>query len=239
MELSIKTNINNNQISITDLSTSYLEESDESTPLNHFRKSETESLVFASINKISKDEEVFAHTFGNVLNIDRDGWLKIYYLVLPTKEWFLRVFQKLGIYDIVYYISKNKVYWYQPSTQDFGEVIKLKEILDIAQLPNVKTSISIVKEDKISICNLQKCYVNLCQQILESRGFTQCWNKNSIDSELIYKRDLVWMAMNVIKYMVECSQLYEAERIIELLHSCNGVCSNKKVENNVKGCGCS
>lgn len=242
MTLNIELNIDNNQITIVDLSTSYLEESDETTPLNHFRKSETEALVFASINKTTDEEEVITHTFGNTLSVDKDGWLKVYYLVLPTKEWLLRALQKsntIGIYDIVYYISKNKVYWYQPSSKEFGEVSKLNEILDIAQLPNVKTSISIINKNYVSICNLQKCYINLCQQIFESRGLTQCWNKNNIDSELIYKRDLVWMAINVIKYMVECNQLYEAERIIELLHSCNGVCSDKKVRNNVKGCGCS
>ena len=242
MKLNIELNINSNQISVIDLSTSYLEESDESIPLNHFRKSETEALVFASINKTNKEEEVFAHTFGNTLNVNKDGWLKVYYLVLPTKEWLLRILQKpkaIGIYDIVYYISKNKVYWYDPNSEKFGEVIKLEEILDIAQLPNIKTSISIECRDQVSICNLQKCYINLCQQIFESRGFTQCWNKNSIDSELIYKRDLVWMAINVIKYMVECNQLYEAERIIELLHSCNGVCNDKKVVRNGSECGCS
>nr|DAM35540.1 MAG TPA: hypothetical protein [Bacteriophage sp.] len=30
-----------------------------------------------------------------------------------------------------------------------------------------------------------------------------CWNKNKIDSELIYKRDLVWMSLNVIAYLAE------------------------------------
>ena len=54
------------------------------------------------------------------------------------------------------------------------------------------------------------------------------------------------MAINVIKYMVECSQpyeveriLYEVERIIELLHSCNGVCGDKKIRSNGNECGCS
>ena len=47
------------------------------------------------------------------------------------------------------------------------------------------------------------------------------------------------MAINVIKYMVECNQLYEAERIIELLHSCNGVCGGIKTSTNSDGCGCS
>ena len=47
------------------------------------------------------------------------------------------------------------------------------------------------------------------------------------------------MALNVIKYLAECNQPYEVERIIELLYSCNGVCGDKKVRSNGKGCGCS
>lgn len=241
MELKINTDINKNQIIVTDVSTTYLEEDDPSFSLNCFRKSDTQSIVIASINKL-KGEEVATSTIGNIINIDRDGWLTIYYLVLPTKEWFIRASKTsniLDLYDIVYYVSKGNVYWYQSNTQEFGQVHQLQELIDLAQLPNVKTTLSYAKADRVSIFNLEKCYINLCQQIFESRGFSQCYNKNNIDSELIYKRDLVWMAINVIKYLAECNQPYEVERIIELLYSCNGVCGDKKVRSNGKGCGCS
>ena len=241
MELEINTDINKNQIIVTDVSTTYLEEDDPSFSLNCFRKSDTQSIVIASINKL-KGEEVATSTIGNIINIDRDGWLTIYYLVLPTKEWFIRASKTpniLDLYDIVYYVSKGNVYWYQSNTQEFGQVHQLQELIDLAQLPNVKTTLSYAKADRVSIFNLEKCYINLCQQIFESRGFSQCYNKNNIDSELIYKRDLVWMALNVIKYLAECNQPYEVERIIELLYSCNGVCGDKKVRSNGKGCGCS
>ena len=241
MELKINTDINKNQIIVTDVSTTYLEEDDPSFSLNCFRKSDTQSIVIASINKL-KGEEVATSTIGNIINIDRDGWLTIYYLVLPTKEWFIRASKAsniLDLYDIVYYVSKGNVYWYQSNTQEFGQVHQLQELIDLAQLPNVKTTLSYAKADRVSIFNLEKCYINLCQQIFESRGFSQCYNKNNIDSELIYKRDLVWMAINVIKYLAECNQPYEVERIIELLYSCNGVCGDKKVRSNGKGCGCS
>ena len=241
MELKINTDINKNQIIVTDVSTTYLEEDDPSFSLNCFRKSDTQSIVIASINKL-KGEEVATSTIGNIINIDRDGWLTIYYLILPTKEWFIRASKTsniLDLYDIVYYVSKGNVYWYQSNTQEFGQVHQLQELIDLAQLPNVKTTLSYAKADRVSIFNLEKCYINLCQQIFESRGFSQCYNKNNIDSELIYKRDLVWMAINVIKYLAECNQPYEVERIIELLYSCNGVCGDKKVRSNGKGCGCS
>ena len=241
MKLNVKLDINNNQIIATDISTTYLKEDDTTYPLNQFRKSDTQSILVVSTNKLEKEEAIYS-SLGDTINISIDGWLSIYYLVLPTKEWFIRASKIpniLNLYDIVYYVSKGTVYWYQPNIGEFGKLSKLQELVDIAQIPNIKTTLSITKKDKVSICNLQKCYINLCQQIFESRKLTQCYNKNNIDRELIYKRDLVWMAINVIKYMVECNQLYEAEHIIELLHSCNGVCGDKKVRSNGNGCGCS
>ena len=188
MELKINTDINKNQIIVTDVSTTYLEEDDPSFSLNCFRKSDTQSIVIASINKL-KGEEVATSTIGNIINIDRDGWLTIYYLVLPTKEWFIRASKTsniLDLYDIVYYVSKGNVYWYQSDTQEFGQVHQLQELIDLAQLPNVKTTLSYAKADRVSIFNLEKCYINLCQQIFESRGFSQCYNKNNIDLSLIH-----------------------------------------------------
>lgn len=242
MELNIELETNNNQITVFDISSSYLDENDLTYPLNQFRKSDTQSMIILSVNKTDK-EEVLNSSFGNSVKIDKDGWIKVYYLVLPTKRWFTQAIKTAAIlerYDIVYFISKGKVYSYQSSTGEYTEVIKLEELLDISKLPNIKTTISIVEKEKVSICNLQKCYINLCQKIFESRGFSQCSNKNNIDSELIYKRDLVWMAINIIKYMTECEQLYEAERIIELMHSCNGICSDNDVKSNIRsnGCGC-
>ena len=52
MELKINTDINKNQIIVTDVSTTYLEEDDPSFSLNCFRKSDTQSIVIASINKL-------------------------------------------------------------------------------------------------------------------------------------------------------------------------------------------
>lgn len=238
MELSIKLNIKDNQIFINDLTT-YLEETNNNFLLNKFKKSDTSSLIIVSLNKLN-EEKIITNTIGNDITVNQDGWLKIYYLVLPTKKWFLKQnSESLKNYDVIYYIDGNEIYWNNPTSKEFGKIINIEELLDVIQLKNIKTSISYIIKDQISIYNLQKCYINLCQQIFESRGITQCWNKNNIDSELIYKRDLVWMGINVIKYMVECNQLYEAERIIETLNSCNGICNNTKTKNYEQGCGCS
>jgi len=64
-------------------------------------------------------------------------------------------------------------------------------------------------------------------------------NKPNSDSSLIYKRDLLWSAMNVIKYLVEMDQLEEAQRLLEEITACNGLCSSSQPEFTSNcGCGC-
>ena len=242
MELNININTNNNckcEISIEDVS-KYLSEDTSNFQKGLFKKSDTISLAILYLNHI-KNPNIKSITFNNKIPIQFDGWFTIYYIVLPSKTWFYNVLNMssqvnlLEIYDIVYYSDGSNIYKYNPKTQETNQISDLSEIIEIN--PS-NTTISITNKDYVSICFLQKCYINLCQQILESKGLNQCYNKNNIDSELIYKRDLVWMGINVIKYMVECNQLYESERIIELLHSCNGICNNN--QNNINnGCGCS
>jgi len=48
---------------------------------------------------------------------------------------------------------------------------------------------------------------------------------------------MVWMAINVIKYLVEFNQFAEAQRLIERLSSCNGLCGSNK-SSRKGGCGC-
>lgn len=228
------------EIIVEDLS-AYLPEDSTSFQKGQFKESDTAPMVLLYLNTMN-DPSIKSITFSKDVPVKFDGWFTVYYVVLPTKEWFRNALKAqsqvdvLGVYNSVYYADGNKVYKYNPTTQETVRVVDIQEIIEINP---INTTISTISKDYVSICFLSKCYINLCQQIFESRGLTQCWNKNNIDSELVYKRDLVWMAINVIKYMVECGQLYEAERIIELLHSCNGVCSDKKVISNDRGCGCS
>lgn len=81
-------------------------------------------------------------------------------------------------------------------------------------------------------CRLKQCYVNICQQIFDQRASIDC-NSNGVDKNLIYKRDLILSTLNVIDYMVEIDQYEEAERLLERISGCNGLCTNNK-----NNCGC-
>ena len=233
----------NCKVTVQDNST-YLPEDSTGVVKGKFKFSETVSIDVLQLNKTS--EAVYInptytdHTMveDTTLQVSSDGWFSLVHLVLPSVEWFDKEKAKtegsaLDLYNIVYYIDGNTIYKYT------NQSIQQVDISEILEINPVNTTISKTSEDFVSICFLRKCYINLCKQILDNRGFSSCWNKNKIDSELIYKRDLVWMAINVIKYLTECKQLAEVERIVEIINGCNGLCSSSNSSNKASGCGCS
>lgn len=224
--------------------TEYLSETSTGISKGGFKYSDTVSVVVLQHNKtqetVVKSPTYDYHTSDYIeVPVGFDGWFTINYIVLPNKDWFDREREKssgsaLGLYDIVYFVDNGYIYKYVNGEIDGASI---EEVLEVNP---INTTISKTSKDYVSICFLQKCYVNLCQQIFNDRGFSQCWNKNSVDSELVYKRDLTWMTINVIKYLTEFNQLAEVERIIEQINGCNSLCkSNSTYQPTSSGCGCS
>lgn len=240
MELNIDVIINSNcQIQVSDTST-YLDEGFSGTVKGKFKFSETVTIDVLQHNKSTgaeyRDPVFTTHdTLKSVtVPIEFDGWFDAVHIVLPSAEWFDRESSKsegsaLNLYNLVYFSDGKNIYKY------IGGKVTQVSINDIAQVNTVDTTISRTSKEFVSICLLKKCFANICQQIFNSREFSSC-KSNNVDSELTYKRDLVWMAINIIKYLTECEQLAEAERIIEVMQSCNGVCNNQTISTN--GCGC-
>ncbi len=244
MELNINVTTSDScKIMVSDIST-YLAEDFSGTVKGKFKYSDTVSIDVLQHNKttetVYRDPIYTKHDTLQPINIpvEFDGWFDVIHLVLPSIEWFNREIDKsegsaLGLYDLVYFSDGIDIYKYLD-----GNVsqVTINEVLEVNP---INTTISKTNRDYVSICFLRKCYINLCQQIFEDRGFSRCWNKNKVDSELIYKRDLVWMAINVIKYLTECEQLAEVERIIETIQGCNGLCVSSNLTSKTNGCGCS
>lgn len=199
------------------------------------KKSEAQSITLLYLNPYSEKSQYQGSFSSSEIPINFDGYFTLYYIVLPTKEWVYKNQIIVNLFSNIYYINNGQIYKYNSGESD--EIIQNQNLLNIVESPNIDSNISSISKDYVSICFLQKCYVNLCQQIFKENISSQC--NNIIDKNLSYNRDLVWMAINVIKYLVEDNQLYEAQRIIELLHSCNGVCKNtlKKIKHG--GCNCS
>lgn len=231
------------KVTVTDKS-EYLSEDSTGTVKGKFKFSETASVDVLQLNGTSETEYLNPtytdHSEETTvdLNISKDGWYSLVHLVLPTIDWFNTQLAKtegsaLGLYDIVYYIDGDTIYKYINET---SSQVTLEEVLEVNE---TNTTISKTSKDFISICFLRKCYISLCKQIFEDRGMSSCWNKNKVDSELVYKRDLLLMAINVIKYLTECEQLAEVQRILENIQGCNGLCSSSDTTTKTSGCGCS
>lgn len=244
MELNIKVTTSDNcKIIVQDL-TQYLSETFEGTVKGKFKFSETVAIDILRHNQ-SKETKYINPTYNNhqnsnnsEINVTFDGWFTVMHVVIPTKDWFDKELGKeegsaLGLYNAIYFSDGQAVYKY------INQKIEETTIEEILELNPINTTVSRVEQDYVSICFLRKCYINLCQQIFNSRGFSSCWSNNKIDSDIIYRRDLVWMAINVIKYLTECNQLAEVQRIIETINGCNGLCSTSNKTSMSNGCGCS
>lgn len=243
MELNINIQTNKNILTVQDNST-YLKE-DDSPDTTMYKKSEVLSLILLESHR-SSDEQgtVSKYAFGNSITIDIDGWYTVHYIIIPTKEWFENPNPEMNqsLYgDLIYYTDGEYVYESNGS--------KIKDLSDLVEIvhysDNISTNIYCTTQEYVSIANLYQCYIDFCQTLMKNGCFSSCSNKSSKDDETIFKRDLVWMAINVIDYLVDRHSktnptLAEVQRIIELIHSCNGICSesvNQMINN--YGCGCS
>lgn len=223
----------------------YLPETSDVTVKGRFKYSETVSIDLLQHNKSAGVElqdpiySLHTETVKDIsLPVKFDGWFTVLHIVLPNKEWFDREQAKetgsaLTIYDTVYYTDGTKLYKY---VNNISEEVSISEIVE----RNVEnTTISRICENYVSICFLKKCYISLCQKILNERCFSECPEKMNVDSDLVFKRDYVWMAINVVKYLVQFEQLAEAESVIERLGGCNGLCGSEFKRMYSHGCGCS
>lgn len=236
MELNINiTTSDKCKIVVQDVST-YLAEDFSGIVKGKFKYSDTISIDVLQHNQTLKTIYTKHDTLKSIdIPIEFDGWFSLVHLVIPNIEWFNKELEKtegsaLGLYDIVYFSDGTDIYKYIN-----GETSQVT-IDEILEINSVDTTISRISRDFVSICFLRKCCINLCQQIFNDRGISKCWNK--INSELIYKRDLVWMAINVVKYLTQCGQLAEADRVIKTIQGCNGLCVSTNLTNNTNGCGC-
>lgn len=164
--------------------------------------------------------------------IPKDGFYTITHLVLPSIEWLENQLE-LQVIDSsrqVYVTDGNQIYQYVR-----GKLIaKEPEIFTTINIAD--TTISGVMQNTFSICRLYECYIHFCKKVLNS-PLDKCFNK--IDSDLIFKRDFLWMSINLIKYYTEFEQLEEAQRLLEKINRCGEFCNSIYDEHRIVDCGCS
>lgn len=250
MKLNININTDNYCNILVEDKSIYQDEMSTSISSNRLKFSDTISIVTIIHSDTREDKLKYFHISDHKSSkfkvpINFDGVFTVTYTVIPTKKWYDRILKsvskeklveafggKICIYDGQYIIEIK---------QTSDDYIPISDFIDSGYQDN--KSVSAYNKQLLSICKLRKCYVNLCQQIFENKNFSPCWSKNKVDSELIYKRDLVWMAINVITYLWKLGHNNEEiQRLLTQINSCNGLCQPYLVSNsegNSNGCGCS
>lgn len=218
----------------------YIPESFQVNEINRFKYKDTIALARITLNKtsesITNDVIFIPHILTpefTTITTQFDGWFTLDYIVIPTKDWFDKSEEQLIYYDTVYYSDGINIYkYFQGESSQVSEDELFERNID-------NTTISKITQDFMSICYLKKCFINICKELFDKRGFDKCKTKGGIDDTIIYNRDLIWMTINVISYLTEFGQLAEAQRFLEKIEGgCNGICKSNYREQTINGCGC-
>ena len=191
-------------------------------PINGLSYNNSISLFVAILNKCDSQEILYnklvSHDNKNPIVLEEAsyGFISIYQFIFPLSE------------STGYFSDGQKVYF--KNTNGSIREVSTEELLEVNENNLTKFTYNF-----FSVCNLRKCYVALCQKIFNDRAFDKCFD-SKVDSSLIYRRDLVWAALNVIDYLIDSQQYCEAQRLYQKVTQCNGLCS--KSELGTKECGC-
>lgn len=186
-------------------------------------------------NYTIEDTSIVQHTGSDISNFDlpKDGLYEISHIIIPTYAYVDSIPSADKLYSELYY-------WDGQNIILDGSKVSIDNFMDASEVAlNIETNrTSIVRGDKrtFCMCNLNNCFYNLCKNLLSSYC-GKCLNKLNAPQQEIFNRDLIWMSMNVISYLIEDNKLVEAQRILESLQGCGNICKNESSKNS-SNCGC-
>lgn len=215
----------------------------------------TDSITLNTLTSITSggeetliDSQVIDHTKYQVDStefvVKKDGLYGVSHIILPSQIWLDYIKNTdasvLNMYSIVYYYNTvtNKFY---KDINGVSTEVQLSEILsaDYTEPAVGEKGTTIIRADKNTfvMTYLNGCFNSICKSLLTS--LPKSCNRNSLSSQ-IFNRDILWMAINVIKYCLDTSQLYEAQRYLEEVTRCSNWCDGSFNINliNSSGCGC-
>lgn len=184
----------------------------------------------------SQEVDIIVHSPTSIdesnITLPKDGLYEVSHIILPTQE-----YQSDSDYSNGFYFYDTIDQNFKKYNQESVEIVELDEILQINQ-----EQTTIIRSDKLtfSICKLNQCFYFICRNLLSS-FCGKCINKLNNPKQDVYNRDIIWMAINVISYLVEAEQYFEALRILQTLtESCgSAICKNINIDAKGGGCGCS
>ena len=209
----------NCSITITGLSYDeglYLDDSSVVQPYDKFKYNDTATVNILELTKVDGIEFIEGLIVDHCSYLDeshisfkQDGYYTISHIILPIKECIDRIMAEDPTF-VDYYTSG--VY-----AVDGNKIVKLVnrnwKVVPIQELTinNCNTTIFKSEQETFTICNIWKCYVDICK---------------------------IWMTINVLTYYINRNQLFEAQRILEEVNGCNGFCNKSYSMLKSGGCGC-
>lgn len=196
----------------------------------NYKSSTDTTLLNTSINS-HKYEDTVAYIDETEFPLTKDGHYVIDHLVIPGIEWYNehKESQILQEYTAAYFTDGNIIY----KVQD-NQLVQCP-IEEIIEINTDGTTISKASQETFSICLLHKCYLTMCNNQFNSLKSIKCINKQDYKN---FDLDLVWMALNAIKYNVEFGYLQQAQSILEDVTNCANVCKQTIKSNTSYGCQC-
>lgn len=116
-------------------------------------------------------------------------------------------------------VPKDETNYYYYKDEKFYRLEQEVSIEQIFETNPELSNITPVIDYYFLTARLKKCFIDISKEIFNT---SRCF-KNG-DSELIYRRDLVWSALGVLEFLIESDQYEEAQRLLEELTECNGLC---------------
>ena len=206
--------------------------------ISYLSSTGTETFDTYGVNKHINAIDTQEFTFS------KDGLYKVSHIILPNQIWLAYVLERdpqaLNEYSHIYYynttLDKFFIYSQGTSTQVTIAEILDAEYVDKVLVTDLVTTVIRLDKNTFIMYFLNECFNKLCKDLLLS--LPQNCNINSqVYKQGMFNRDLLWMGINVIKYCLEQSQLYEAQRYLEEISKCDVLCNNS-LNNSTYGCGC-
>lgn len=176
-----------------------------------------------------------------------DGLFKVIRVILHTLPYLRTIYEPdpvtgkddfSGIPEITFAYDDGKIYQITPLKEEAEELDCLDQFLTLTDIHYMVTNLDADPADPwekpyvFNLCNLQKCFYKHVNDILKKMCSDKCSKEDTAT------RDLIWMALNAIQYLLDNGQFYEAQCLLERITSCNGVCKDATKSKVSNDCGC-
>lgn len=172
------------------------------------------------------------------INLSKDGTYYYYRLILPSFEHYWDG-SKFNVKD-KYFIYQNEIYFSDKNLTSFNleDVILIEDYSLIWDSRESDSQIYWYNGVFFSICKLKECVANkIKNNIIDliSKGCDLTCNTLFKDQAEI---DFLFESLFILKYLIDNNRITEAQHILDLLTSCNGVCSEDNFNQFISDCNC-